>query len=603
MSRPRELATPWLPCLLGCTVMAPSIAGGFLNWDDPFSVVHNTALLHGDWSQILSQVTVGIWHPVTLASFALERRWLGPEAWHFHALNVLLHGLVSALALLWLRALHPQRPAVALCGGLLFCVHPLHVESVAWISERKDLLSGAFYLGALLAYERFHARGRGSFPLLALASFALGLLSKPMLVSLPLVLLAVDHWRGRRDAARCVLEKLPFLGLALAVGLRSLVTQAPAPDESFEIYESSWLERIVLAAQALAFYTAKWLWPARLSVYYDQALVQTGAAEWALALPLGCALIAAAWRRPARANSARLALLFYLLALAPVLKLLPFGGNSMLNDRYMYLPSLGLCLGAALAFDAPRFRSGKSASVRWLVLVAVCSLLGLRSAERCLVFRDSGALWSDVLAHYPGTSLALNQLGRHLLDSAGDATRARSLFEQAHRARPESVDPLVNLAELDAQEGFPERALERYEQALERGPSRALLLRATAELLLDQGKRPRARELLERANQIQARRDPLTLLALARVAALDGDRDAARRLLRESLSLAPRLAAAYAALAALELAAGNPAEARSHADVARLLGAELSPGLLERIEVEARRRAAGSDPASRPPEQ
>src|SRR5262245_27727742 len=82
MRRPRELATPWLPFLLGCAVMAPAIPGEFLNWDDPFSVVHNAAVQSGDWSAVLSQVTLGIWHPVTLASFALERSWLGPDAWH-----------------------------------------------------------------------------------------------------------------------------------------------------------------------------------------------------------------------------------------------------------------------------------------------------------------------------------------------------------------------------------------------------------------------------------------------------------------------------------------------------------------------------------------
>ncbi len=601
MSRTRELAAAWLPFALGCAVMAPSIAGDYLNWDDPFAVVHNPAVQQLDWSQILSQVTLGIWHPLTLASFALEWHWLGPEPWHFHAVSVLLHGLASALASRWVLALHPGRPALALCAGAIFALHPLHVESVAWISARKDLLSTVLYLAALLAYERSQARGRERFPGLCFALFALALLAKPMAVSLPLVLLAVDHWRGRRDAWRCVLAKLPFLLLALAVGLRSVVTQAPAPDESFEIYRHSWLERLGLAGEAVVFYTSKLVWPARQSVYYDQAQLELGTTDWLLALATGAALLAPALRAPGRANGARLALLFYLLALAPVLKLLPFGGNSAVNDRYTYLPSLGLFLGAAFAFDAARLRRGPGAALGWSLLAALCALLGWRSAERCLVFRDSAALWGDVLEKYPGTALALNQLGRHRLDTEQDPAGARELFLQAHAARPEAVEPLANLAELHARQGEFDEARERYEQALERGPSRSPLLRAYAELLSDHGELARARALLERAAQGEARRNPLTLLALARTAARAGDRARARALLHEVLALAPRSGAAFAALAQLELDAGDPALARSHADAARLLGEPLPPGLWPAIEAALGGRGAESRPGARRP--
>jgi tetratricopeptide (TPR) repeat protein len=584
MLRSRDSRTAGLLALLAAAVMSPAIAGEFLNWDDPFSVVHNAAVQTGDWKRILTEVTLGIWHPMTLASFALERRVLGPEAWHFHLVDVLLHGLVTALGFRFVRALEPERPAVAVAAGLLFAVHPMHVESVAWISERKDLLSSACYLAALRAYQGFCARAARGLPRASLVWMALGLLCKPVLVSLPLVLLAIDHWQGRRDPLRCALEKLPFFALALAAGWRSLETQAPAPDEFFAIYRGSGFARLGAAAEGLAFYTAKLAWPTRLSVYYDRALVDVGSAEWALAIALAAALAVAALRGGGTRNSARLALAFYLIALAPMLKLLPFGGNSTLNDRYVYLPSLGLFLAAALAFDAAALRAPLAARLRWVPLGAACALLAGLTVERCLVFRDSGALWRDVLAKYPETSVALNQVGRHALDVERDPARARGLFERAARARPEAVEPLVNLAELDLEAGDRPRALERLEAALARGPSRVPVMLSTAELLLALGELPRARGLLERAEQLTRAREPRIQFALARLAALEGKPDEARRRLHATLALAPRSGPAYAALAALELRAGHSEIARSHAAAAVLLGETLDPALAAALE-------------------
>jgi tetratricopeptide (TPR) repeat protein len=364
----------------------------------------------------------------------------------------------------------------------------------------------------------------------------------------------------------------------------SLETQAPAPDEHFAIYQGSWLAQLGVAAQGLAFYTAKLAFPTQLSVYYDRALVQVGAAEWAIALLVITPLSLAALRGAGRHNSARLALALYVLSLAPMLKLLPFGGNSTLNDRYIYLPSLGLFLAAALAFDSAPLRVGRMARLRWPALALACSLLGWLTLERSMVFRDSASLWSDVIAKYPGTSVALNQLGRVALDRGEDPARARELFEAAARARPESVEPLVNLAELDLRAGDRARALERLEAALSRGPSRAPVMLATAELLLDLGERSRTRELLERVEALAHAQDPLTQFAFARLAAIENDAVEARRRLHATLALAPRYGPAYSALTALELQAGRIEIARSHAAVAKLLGEVLDPALLAALE-------------------
>jgi Tfp pilus assembly protein PilF len=553
------------------TAFAICLGHRFLNWDDPFLLEANAPLRRFELGPLLRQVSIGIWHPVTLLVLALEHRAFGLDPFAFHLTSLLLHAANALLAVcLARRALGLEAP-VAFLAGALFALHPLHVEAVAWVAERKELLSSGFGLLALLAWARF-AEGRRPVWYAACAlALTLALLSKPMAVTLPLAMLLLDHHRGRALRGRALLEKLPFFALALAAGLGSLATQAPHPGERIAIFSLSPLERLGLPWKSLAFYTSKLLFPPPQSAYYDIDLVRVEPFRWALAAAALAGLSAAALRGPGAGNGARFGLLFYLLTLAPVAKLVPFGGNSLFNDRYAYLPSLGLLLGLALPFG-PLLR--QAAPWRAAALVGAGLLLGLlgwQTREYARVWRDSETLWSHVLTRYPGTSLALNHLGRHYLEAQGDLDRSLALFEAALRARPDSPAALANLAEVRARRGELAAAEQALRGALALAPDDVDLRRRAGRFLLDAGRAAEAAEQLEVA-LARWPEQPRLHQELGHAYRELGQLGRARAAYERALALDPGEGEVWAALGDLYLGQQQLREALHHYELAARLG-------------------------------
>ncbi len=540
----------------------------FLNWDDPFLLEANGPLRRFELGPLLRQVTIGIWHPVTLLVLALEHRAFGLDPFAFHLTSVLLHGANALLAVLLLRHALGLEPAVAFLAGALFALHPLHVEAVAWVAERKELLASAFTLLSLLAWSRFAETRRAAWYAGCALALALALLSKPMAVTAPLVMLLLDHHRGRPFS---LVAKLPLFALALAVGLGSLFTQAPTEGERFAIFSLSPLQRLGLAFESLAFYTSKLLFPPPQSAYYDIDLVRVEPFRWALAALVLLALGAASARRPGAGNAARFGLLFYLATLAPVAKLVPFGGNSLFNDRYAYLPSLGLLLALALPFG-PLLRRGARGRIPALVGAGLLlAVLGGQTRGYARVWRDSEALWSDVLAKFPGTSLALNHLGRHYLDAQGDLERSLALFEAALRARPESLAPLLNLAEVRGRRGELAAAEEGYRRALALAPDQMEARRRAGRFYLESGRPAQAVEQLEAARE-RWPEQPQLHQELGQAYRALGQVGRARAAYERALALSPGEGELWVALGDLYLEQHQLREALQHYELAARLG-------------------------------
>jgi len=436
------------------------------------------------------------WHPLTSASHMLDVTLFGLAPAGHHAVNLLLHTLNAVLlALVLFRFSGAWWRSVLVAA--LFALHPLRVESVAWISERKDVLSGLFFLLTLAAYGRWAARPSRARYAAVVVALALGLMSKPMLVTVPFVLVLLDLWplgrlRGRpgtvsrgapaRSLGGLVLEKWPLFLLAAAAAVVTFVVQHRA-EATATMGMLPFGRRLANAALSCWRYVGKGAWPADLSVFYpyDRAL---GAGRAVLA---GAALVAATaaalWQSRRRPWLA-VGWLWYLGMLVPVLGLLQVGGQAY-ADRYTYLPGIGLAIALVWTLGELAGRSRTARATAVVAALAVLAALGFATARQVARWRDTRTLFAHALAvtgdNLVGARTAHRFLGRAALD-AGDAAGGAAHLEASLglppgtearlratlRAYPDSAEARRELAVTLAREDRPAEAVAEYRLLLAR---------------------------------------------------------------------------------------------------------------------------------------
>jgi len=456
----------------------PALSGGFV-WDD-LDYVRNNPIVHAPFpaalARMLSSVVLGNYHPLTMASLWLDNAFFGPGPFVFHATNVLLHAANAVLAGRFLLALGIRRDA-AWAGALLWAVHPLRVESVAWISGRKDVLYVFFFLLALNAYLR-HARANaasGRPYAVSLVFFSASLLSKGAAVAFVPVIFLVDWFLRRKVTAKTLAEKIPFLALAIAVGLVAIGAQATSG--AIPLGEEHTVPtRIAIACYGLVFYVVKTLAPWGLSALYPYPPATVGglpkgAIAAVVAVAAAASIAAWGWRR---FRFATFSAGFYVATVALVLQLFPVGG-AMVADRYSYLPAVGGSLAIAAGLGAVPFRR----SIVGAVLI-VAAGLSVGTWARCAVWHDGMSLWNDVLAKEPDAALAHQNRGVARAE-LGDHRGAIVDYDAAIASSPGYADAWANrggskadLGELDAAEADlneairldPQRATYRFNLGL-----------------------------------------------------------------------------------------------------------------------------------------
>ena len=488
----------------------PILQNGFVSYDDRDYITENPHVLTG-WTMnnvawAFSTAYAGNWHPLTWLSHMADFALFGLRpAWH-HLVSLLLHTANALLLLLWLNTLTRAfwRSAVV---AALFALHPMHVESVAWAAERKDVLSAFFFLLTLLAYGRYARKPptrSSSWYAAALGLFALGLMCKPMLVTVPGVLLLVDFWPLRRLETvpwrRLALEKVPFLTLSLAsCVLTFLVQQRAGAVSSLESLPLSF--RLCNACISYIRYGLNMLWPAKLAVFYPAP------PEWPLAWVLGAAFVIAAatafaLRMLRQTPYLAFGWFWYLGMLVPVVGIVQVGQQA-LADRYSYLPLIGLFVAivwsaADLALPWPAIKpllaSGAAATI------ALCAALTWCQTQH---WRDSARLFSHALAVTHDNAIAHNNLGVELLD-LGELPAAEAHFREAVRIKSKYPDGLGNLALCRAKQGHLAEAHEFFEQSLNAQPNGSVHYNF-ANLLLKQGELDQAHTHYLAALQLKPR--------------------------------------------------------------------------------------------------
>jgi tetratricopeptide (TPR) repeat protein len=468
--------------LLVVAVFNPVFGNGFINFDDPVYVSRNPMVQAGfTWDSLrwaFTSFDAANWHPLTWLSHLLDTRLFGTLPFGSHLMNVVYHATATALLFMLLQRLTGAFWA-AYATATLFAIHPLRVESVAWAAERKDVLSACFWMLTLLAYTRYVRRpGAGRYAL-AVAVFALGLLAKPMLVTLPLILLLLDWWPLGRTrgpgpqsvrVVRLILEKLPLLVLS---GLSAVITfhaqtvgGAVVPLTTLSIGK-----RLANAAVALLVYLSKIAWPEKLSMFYARpsggiGLMQGGGAVLLLILITVAAAVSLR-RRPYLLAG----WIWYLIALLPVLGIVQVGYQPW-ADRYTYIPSIGIVVSVTWLF-ADLSRPHRRARFFLVGAAAALALVLSVATQRYISAWSNGeSLFRRALAAGGDTYMMRFCLGGELVQ-AGKVDEAIVQFTLGFAKNPFYADGHFGMAVALDIKGNTAKAAQHYRQAMELDPGKA----------------------------------------------------------------------------------------------------------------------------------
>jgi protein O-mannosyl-transferase len=509
--------------------MAGVLENGFVNYDDGTYVVDNPHLRGGLTASGLAwaftSTYAGNWHPLTWISYLLEAELFGLTPGMCHLTNLLIH-IASVLALFLV--LERMTGAVwrSTCVAALFGLHPLHVESVAWVAERKDVLSGFLGILTVGAYVRYVERPSPLRYVLVPVCYGLGLMAKPMLVTLPCLLLLLDYWplcrwqpwavprravRPDRSTAapsrpciafsRLLLEKLPLFGVAALSSAVTLYAQSASGAVRS-------LEQVPLGLRAesmlLAYvhYLSKTFWPIDLAVYYPY-LASSSPAWQAVAAGLflaGVSILVVVFGR--RYPYLPVGWFWYVGTLVPVIGLVQVGRQGM-ADRYTYLPLIGLFI--AVTWGVADLAAQRSRPYVWLVPLTAVVLGACITLSRAQVgyWHDSVALWRHALDATDSDFVAENNLGRALFEQPGGLPEAATHFANAARLEPESDEAEGNLAMAQLAQGKLEDAVYHLSRALALNAKSAKTHNNLGLALLYQGKPDKAHEHFLLASQLE----------------------------------------------------------------------------------------------------
>jgi len=412
----------------------PILDNELTNWDDPDLIIDNPLIreINADnLEKIFTTFYFGNYQPLHLLSYAIQYQlWeLNPAG--YHAVSLLLFMAITVLVFYFTYRISKKNIVIATVAALLFALNPMRVESVAWAAEHKDMLYALFYIASLITYVSYleshtdSGKYRNKFFVYSFILFLFSVFSKVMAVSLVGAMVMLDYFYARKFTLRLVLEKLPFIGVSLAVG----ITQVIATAEAGTIDETSGLtffDRILIVCRNLMFFFYKMLIPVNLSAFHPYPAHKAGEswpAEFYIAVVFVLLLIVLLIWSYRRTRLIIFCVGFFFLALALVLQYIAIG-PSMFNERYSLIPAVPLSFGLATGgwMLVQRYRSLKTPMIGFTAAYLV--LMIVLTHQRCNIWQNSLTLWNDVLEQYPTTSMALNNRGKYYGRDLNDQKQA-----------------------------------------------------------------------------------------------------------------------------------------------------------------------------------
>ncbi len=502
--------------VLAAAAYFPALDNGFI-WDDPEYIINNPTLrsvegLKRIWTE---PGATPQYYPLVFSGFWAEFQAWQLEARYYHVINVLLHALSAVLLWALLRKL--GIPGAWLAAAV-FAVHPVHVESVAWITERKNVQSGVLYVGAFLAYLRFAfgpgriAGGggeRGGFSpklyLLALGLFVAALLSKTVVCTLPAAIVLVIWWKRGRVGRRDLTPLIPFFALGIGLAMVTVLMEKFHVGALGDEWSLSFGEKILLAGRILWFYALKLVWPADLMFIYPRWVIDASI-WWQALFPAGVIAVVAVLYlfRKTIGRGPVVAVLFFAGTLTPALgffNVYPMR-FSFVADHFQYLASLGLIVLASAAIaktigTARREMRWASRALCWGVVI----VLGALTWDQCSIYKDQETLWRATIASNPRAWIAHNNLGE-ILVAQGKVDEAMGHCEAALELKGDLPEALGNLANCLFRKGRFDEAVANYDTLLELDPRNAKAFSNRGAALEQLGKLDEAVKSFEEALRI-----------------------------------------------------------------------------------------------------
>jgi tetratricopeptide (TPR) repeat protein len=451
----------------------PCLRNGFVNLDDDKYVTDNAVIKHLSWvnlKNIFSSFFVCNYIPVTMLSYSLEHSFFKLNPACYHLTNLILH-LLNCILIFWLLAMMSDSFFVAFVTAVLFGIHPLHVESVAWISERKDVLYAFFFLAAFISYLYFIRSERRSlrYYWFSLAMFILSILSKPMAIMLPFILVLVEYSFFGKSAKFMLRDKIPFFITSFIFGILTVFSQySTGAVRKAGLFNLP--HKLMIASYSIIFYLKKMLMPFKLSCMYPFPRITNDSLLpiYLVSLLAVFVLFTAVVISGRYTKKVIFGACFFLITVLPVLQLIPIG-RTIVADRYVYIPSLGIFYLIAEGLRWVFKKANNFLGARILILIiltGIISALTFQANQRCKVWKDSVTLWVNVLNNYRDVpSVAYNNLGI-AYRSIGEFERAKANLEKSLEIDPSYSPSYVNLGNLYNSIGDSKKAITLYNRSL-----------------------------------------------------------------------------------------------------------------------------------------
>jgi tetratricopeptide (TPR) repeat protein len=518
-------------------IFGSALHSPFTSWDDNLLVTENAnvqSMNAETLRNVFTSYDPELYIPATLVSYQIDDAIAGLSPWMFHFTNLVLHSL-NTLLVMWLLFLLLGHGWLAVGLGLVFALHPLNTEAAVWIAARKDVLSTFFFLSSVVSYLYWRDDGRKWKYVLSVGLFILGLLSKVMVVTLPVILILLDLWEKKSFEKKMFWNKATHFLAALTLGIVALF------GKSSNIASVSFAQEILLSAKATAFYIWKFVWPEKLTAFYPITdTISAVSMDTAFPILLTILLVSSVFSLWNKVRPLSIGIAFFLITLVPTFSNFSKNGDIYLaSDRYAYIPMIGilLCLGVTASLWLESVQSQKQYESRiksictLLIIVIVC--FGWKSVSQTKTWSSNEALYSHAVELYPNARAAQNNLGMEYL-AVGEYQKAIDAFNASIQIRPDPLarsnraaayvaigriadaraefedmvkssaslpDPYYGLGNLEYRAGNKEKAIEWYEEALTYDPAFANALLNLSAVYIETQQWDKAIDVLQRTAQ------------------------------------------------------------------------------------------------------
>lgn len=465
MKRDKSILYSFAIAIIACAIYLPGINNSFTFLDDHVQIVENPYIKSLGFESIkgiFSTFFVGMYQPVTTLFYAVTHSLFGLNPTAFHLLSLLIH-VVNSLIVFKLLQHFTNAKKLSFLLSLLFLVHPMQVESVAWVSAFSNLLFSFFFLTAFWSYMNYQATRKINYLVLCFILFILSCASKSAAVVLPIILLFYDYYLSKNVKIKLLLQKIPFLAISILFGIVTILGRETAGHLSDLTATFSAFDRVFLVSHSFLFYPSKFLFPYQLSAFYPYPVLNNGALP--VLYYLSPIIIIISLVTIILLRQKRLLVLgagWFTITIALVLQFVPFG-NQITTDRYIYLPLFGLLL--ILGFLLQKVK----ASTLILLFSIPLVLLSFMSFQRVQIWENDKALWTSVIETHPTVSQAYNNLGSYALKS-NKGKEAFDYFNQAIKIQPNYADAYSNRGNLFSQAGNSVAAMKDFNKAIQLKP-------------------------------------------------------------------------------------------------------------------------------------